>query len=76
MIRDKNGKAAWGFVMSLISSGVWSLCSCFMSVLISPNDIENSGSGFPIDNSEANGAVSLRLRILNVSFGKITWVVG
>lgn len=42
MIRDKNRKTDWGFVRSHISSGVWSLCSSFMSVLISPNDIENS----------------------------------
>lgn len=40
--RGKNGKADWGFVMRLTSSGVWSLCSCVMSVLISPHDAENS----------------------------------
>ena len=40
--RGKNGKADWGFVMRFISSGVWSLCSCFMSVMISLHDVENS----------------------------------
>lgn len=40
--RGKNGKADWGFVMRLISSGVWSLCSCSMSVMISLHDVENS----------------------------------
>lgn len=42
MVRGKNGKADWGFVMRLVSSGDWSLYFCFMSVLISPHDVENS----------------------------------
>ena len=40
--RGKTGKADWGFVMRLVSSGDWSLGSCFMSLLISPHDVENS----------------------------------
>lgn len=63
MVRGKNEKADWSFVMRLIRLGVWSLSSCFMSVLISPHDVENYESGFLMDGSKASGGVSGKGRV-------------
>lgn len=56
-------KRQMGFVMSLMSSVIWSLCFCLMFLLRSPHDIENYESGFHIGSSEANGGVSGRVRM-------------